>query len=143
MAWLFTAWAVAISIQDFRARRIPNGMLVAAALAGVGLLLWQGQGIAGAGWLASLAGAAIGALLWLPGWLLNRLGAGDVKLAACIGGLLGGLAALEAMLVAALALGVMSLIASQSFGATHRLPAAAALATGLVVRMWAGPLWIG
>lgn len=141
MTWLFAAWAVAISVWDFRERRIPNWMLVAAALAGIGVLLWHGHGVAGAGWVASLAGAAIGTLVWLPGYLLKKLGAGDVKLAGCIGGLLGGLAAVEAMLIAAVALGVMSVIASLSFGPTYRLPAAAALATGFVVRLWAGPLW--
>lgn len=143
MLLLFAAWAAVITVRDVLERRIPNGLLVAAALAGIGLLLWQGHGIAGAGWVASLAGAAIGMLVWLPGWLLKKLGAGDVKLAACTGGLLGGLAAVEAMLVAAVALGVMSVIASLSFGPTHRLPAAAALSTGFVVRLWSGPLWTG
>ncbi|MFC4251050.1 prepilin peptidase [Sinimarinibacterium flocculans] len=140
---LLAAWAAVISVWDFRERRIPNWTLVAAALTGLGLLLVQGHGVTGAGWLASLAGAAIGMLVWLPGWLLRKLGAGDVKLAGCIGGLLGGLAAVEAMLIAAVALGVMSVIASLSFGPSYRLPAAAALSTGFIVRLWAGPLWTG
>lgn len=140
---LLAAWAAVISVWDFRERRIPNWLLMAAALTGIGLLLVQGQGVTGAGWLASLAGVAIGIVVWLPGWLLRKLGAGDVKLAGCIGGLLGGLAAVEAMLIAAAALGVMSVIASLSFGPTYRLPAAAALSIGFIVRMWAGPLWTG
>ncbi|MES0872713.1 prepilin peptidase [Sinimarinibacterium thermocellulolyticum] len=141
MTGLFVAWAVAISVWDLRTRRIPNWSLVVAALAGAGLLLHQGQGIAGVGWLGSLAGAAIGVLIWLPGYLVKKLGAGDVKLAGCIGFLLGGLAAVEAMWIAAVALGAMAAIASLSFGPSHRLPAAAALSAGFVVRLWVGPLW--
>ncbi len=143
VAPLLAAWAVAVSIWDLRERRIPNALIAAAALAGIGLLLVRGHGVAGAGWLSSLAGVAVGALVWLPGYLVKKLGAGDVKLAGCIGGLLGGLAAVEAMLVAGVALGVMSVMAGLSFGPTHRLPAAAALSTGFVVRMWSGPLWTG
>lgn len=143
MTWLLTAWAAALSVWDLREKRIPNALLAAAVLAGLGLLLVQGHGVVGAGWVSSLAGAAIAALIWFPGYALGKLGAGDVKLAGCIGGLLGGLAAVEAMLVAAVALGAMSAIAGLSFGPTYRLPAAAALSTGFVVRMWSGPLWTG
>lgn len=113
------------------------------ALAGVGLLIAQGHGVLGAGWVPSLAGAALGAAFWLPGYLLRKLGAGDVKLAACMGGLLGGVAAVEAMLLAGVALGVMSVLASLSFGPTYRLPAAVALSTGFVVRLFTGPLLTG
>lgn len=132
-----------MAFWDLRQRRIPNGLLLVAAVPGLVLLLLTGQGPIGAGWLASLAGAAIGAALWLPGYGLRKLGAGDVKLAACIGGLLGGLAALEAMLLAAAILGLMALVAALAHGRAYRLPAAVALCGGMLLRLIMGPLVTG
>ncbi len=137
---LLALWSVGVVASDLRSRRIPNGLLLLAAIPALALLLVEGHGPIGASWLASLTGAAIGAALWLPGYLLRRLGAGDVKLAACIGGLLGGLAAFEAMLLAAALLGVLAVGAGLAFGASYRLPAAVALCGGMMVRLITGPL---
>lgn len=128
---------------DLRQRRIPNALLLAAAVPGLALLLLTGLGPTGAGWLASLAGAAVGVAVWLPGYWLRKLGAGDVKLAACIGGLLGGLAAVEAMLFAAAALGVMAMAAGLAYGTAYRLPAAVALCSGMLLQLFMGPLVSG
>jgi prepilin peptidase CpaA len=140
---LLVGWSASVVAWDLRYRRIPNWLLLAAAIPALALLLLKGHGPIGAGWLASLAGAAIAAAVWLPGYLLRRLGAGDVKLAACIGGLLGGVAAVEAMLLAAATLGALAVVAGLAFGAAYRLPAAVALCGGMLMRLVLGPLVTG
>lgn len=141
--WLLAAWAVGIAAWDWRARRVPNGAVAAAALGAVALLAVFGHGVLGAGWAMSLAGAALGAGLWLPGYFAKKVGAGDVKFAACIGLLLGIPATIEAMLLAALLLGMMA-TAAVACGRRHaRLPAAVALAGGMLLRLFWGAIWVG
>lgn len=96
----------------------------------------------GAGWVSSLAGAALGAALWLPGYLIRKVGAGDIKFAGCIGLLLGFAATAEAMLVAAALLGMMAVAAVVASRRKARLPAAVALAGGMLLRLWWGPIWV-
>lgn len=84
----------------------------------------------------------IATLVWLPGWFLHRLGAGDVKFAACIGLLLGAAPTIEAMLLGAVFLGAMSAWTGIMSKPSAHLPAAVALSAGMLVRMGWGPIWI-
>ena len=71
---------------DVRYRRIPNKLVLAALLAGCAInTFWNGW----SGLLASIEGclAAFGLMLLLQ--FFGALGAGDVKLFAAIGGILG------------------------------------------------------
>jgi prepilin peptidase CpaA len=103
--------AVAISggasaLVDLRTRRVPNPLTVGIALAGVAMALFHVTPLRVPG---ALAGFAIGLLLMLPGHILGATGAGDVKLFAAIGTLLGPVGIVIAFVYTAIAGGVMAL----------------------------------
>lgn len=127
-------WALIIAVIDWRLRKVPNGLLLAALLPALGLLVWRGSGPQGASLWPSLVGLLAGLLLTLPGYWASRLGAGDVKLAAVMGLLLGWPLLLWCLLASALLLGAMSLVAVAVLGYANarglRLPAAVALSGG-------------
>ncbi len=77
-------WAAAW--VDVRTGRIPNALSVAGV--GLGLLMFLDAGGA-AGLLQGFAGLALGLGLMLPGYLMRSTGAGDVKLMAAVGAILG------------------------------------------------------
>lgn len=92
-------------VCDLRTRRIPNLLTFGgAAFAIVYSLVVSGTG----GLVTSLGGWITGLVLFLPMFALGGMGAGDVKLAACLGAWLGPLASLFVALYAALAGGVMA-----------------------------------
>lgn len=95
-------------VTDVRARRIPN-WLVAAILVG-GVLVTTAFDPVIPGVLRAMAGVAVGLAIWLPGWLLRMMGAGDVKLFAAAGAWLGPAGAVNAAIVAAVLGGVLALI---------------------------------
>ena len=78
--------ATVAAVIDLRTRRIPNRL--SGAIATLGLLL-AGLQMTGTGLAAATGGLLVGLLLMLPGHLLGRTGAGDVKLLAALGTLLG------------------------------------------------------
>ncbi len=97
---------VAICVSDFRARRIPNRLVLAGLLAA---LAWQALGPSGAGLFhagapgapgaaSALAGAAAAFAGFLLLHLLRTMGAGDVKLMAMLGAFFG-VEALPALLL--------------------------------------------
>lgn len=99
-------WCVAVAWSDWRRRRIPNALL-AAGLTSALLGLWfQGQTLFGVGPLSCLAGVLAGLLLMLPLHALGILGAGDVKLFAVIGALVGPSGLVVVWLVASLLAGL-------------------------------------
>ncbi len=103
---LAAAVAVCAAISDVTERRIPN-LLTYPALA-AGLLL---QGMLH-GWRGLLLGAGGGLLFggtFLLFYLVRAMGAGDVKLAAALGCLVGPSAALQVMLATALAGGALAI----------------------------------
>lgn len=95
------------AILDLRSRRIPNWLTAGALVAGVLLNGWLG-GPAGAG--ASLVGAAIGLAILLPFYAMHVMGAGDVKLLAALGSLLGPHLLVSVAIYGALAGGAMSIV---------------------------------
>src|SRR5215470_1769162 len=74
------------AIIDLRTRRIPNWVTAAALIAGLVVHTVQ-DGAGGLG--MALAGAALGAAILLPFYIGGVMGAGDVKLLAALGALLG------------------------------------------------------
>jgi Flp pilus assembly protein protease CpaA len=120
---------VAASAIDLRTRRVPNPLTAMMALAGLALA------VAGAGEV-SLAEAVIGGLvglaMMLPGHLLGATGAGDVKLMAAVGTLLGPTRTVTAFVVMAVAGGVIAvLVALRRRRLGHTL--------GMVTRLLARP----
>ena len=106
-------------VMDLRTRRIPKGLGVVGALAGVGFALLDG-GLGGG--VHAVAGLTVGLLVWLPFWLLRMLGGGDVKLFAAGAAWLGPTGAIEAAMIAGLSGGVLSLLyLAQRHGLRHTL----------------------
>lgn len=79
---------VAAAVADVRHQRIPNRLTLGGLAFGLAYStvepFWGGHGF-----LWSLAGAGVGFAVLLPLWLLHLTGAGDVKLMAMAGSLLG------------------------------------------------------
>lgn len=78
--WVVLLWFGACAIQDLLQRHIANWLTFGAAALALLYLLWTGHTWLGAsaaegGWALLIALA-----LTLPGYALNKLGAGDVKL---------------------------------------------------------------
>jgi len=101
------AGALTATVIDIRERRIPN--VVTGSMAAVGIALaasgWSGVSIG-----ASLAGMLVGLLLMVPGHALGATGAGDVKLMAAVGAVLGIHAIVNAFLFTAIAGGVLAIV---------------------------------
>lgn len=111
------------TLVDMRQRRIPN--VVCGAMAAAGLAL-SASGIGNVTLAASVAGLVIGTVMMLPGHVLGATGAGDVKLFAAAGTLLGGGRMVPAFLFMAIAGGVLALFVAWRrgrIGRTMRLTA--------------------
>ena len=94
-------------VFDVRTRRIPNQLTFGGAVIALAFHFWAG-GFPALG--LSLGGLAVGLAIFFPIFALGGLGAGDVKLLACMGAWLGPMAALWTAMYAAMAGGVMALI---------------------------------
>jgi prepilin peptidase CpaA len=72
--------------MDLRTRRVPNWLTLGITALGMTLAAghWSDRTIA-----AALGGFAVGLLVMLPGHIVGATGAGDVKLFAAVGTLLG------------------------------------------------------
>lgn len=102
-----TVAASLAAVVDWRHRRIPNWLTASVLLAGIALNVWRG-GLAG-GALA-LAGALLGLAILLPFYAIHAMGAGDVKLLAALGAVLGPQVLVSVAVYAALAGGVISML---------------------------------
>lgn len=106
---LYGALCLALCVcafTDLTARRIPNPAtlpLILLALIIHSLHAWP------SGLFFSLKGLALGFALLLPAYLLGGLGAGDVKLMAAVGAVLGVKQTMSAFLIIALLGGVVAL----------------------------------
>src|SRR6478752_9414283 len=96
-----------------RTRRIPNLATLAVAGAGLGLSV---AGASGHSALAALAGLGIGFLLMLPGFLFGATGAGDVKLFAAMGTLVGPSQILRGFFFTVIAGGVLAIAVAAKRG---------------------------
>ena len=94
-------------VTDVRTRRIPNWLTVSVLLAGL-LVNMLANGTDGA--VSALTGAALGFALLIPFYAMGAMGAGDVKLLAALGAVLGPEVLLGAAAGGALVGGLMSLI---------------------------------
>ena len=92
---------------DLCTRRVPNPLTVVLAASGV---VFAALGVSGLTIGASLAGFGLGLALMLPGHLIGATGAGDVKLFAAVGALIGPAPIVAAFFYTAVAGGVMALI---------------------------------
>ncbi|HKB10630.1 MAG TPA: A24 family peptidase [Vicinamibacterales bacterium] len=108
---------LAAAAIDVRTRRVPNALTASLAAAGVAFA------VAGIGRLTiagSIAGIVLGLGLMLPGHLFGATGAGDVKLFAAAGALLGPAATATAFLYTALAGGALAIAIACQRGRLQR-----------------------
>lgn len=106
----FTALAAGVliaTVVDLRTRRIPNALTATMAGAGIG---FAAAGISGISLGAAGIGFIVGLALMLPGHALGATGAGDVKLMAAVGAIVGPFVVVNAFLFTAIAGGVLALI---------------------------------
>lgn len=111
--WMALAISLGACITDIRTRRIPNPITLGGAVLAL-LYVTSTGGVRGAA--TGVLGWGTGLAVFLPFYLLGGLGAGDVKLVACLGAWLGPTAALWTALYAALAGGVMAIVVALASG---------------------------
>lgn len=112
VALVFAGASLAAAV-DLATRRVPN--VLTASIATLGLAL-AGLHMTGAGLAAAVGGLFVGGVLMLPGHLLGRTGAGDVKLLAALGTLLGPAGAATAFVYTLIAGGLLSLVVAARRG---------------------------
>jgi prepilin peptidase CpaA len=95
------------AIVDLYTRRVPNGLTLGIGALGVALAAMHVTGVSVPG---ALGGFAVGLLLMLPGHVIGATGAGDVKLFAALGTLLGPTRIGVAFVYTALAGGLLAVI---------------------------------
>lgn len=102
---------VTAAVIDVRKHRIPNWLTVSGLVFGLGYSAFVPFYMQH-GFLWSLGGAGIGFSVLFPMWLLRMLGAGDVKLMAMAGSLLGAQAVWLALLGSLVAAGLFAVLIS-------------------------------
>jgi prepilin peptidase CpaA len=93
-------------IWDLKVRRIPNWLTAPAVLAGIAINAWltpHGIGVALAGVICAMA-------IYLPLYMIRGMGAGDVKLMAAVGAIVGPSNWVFIFLATALIAGAASLV---------------------------------
>jgi prepilin peptidase CpaA len=119
----------AASIDDCRRRAIANWINVAGLAAG---LVWHTVSAGSAGLARSAGGAALGFGVFLIFYCLGGMGAGDLKLSAAFGALLGPSGILVAALLAAPIGAAMAVV----FIAWHRQARAIPYAPAITLGAW-------
>jgi prepilin peptidase CpaA len=115
------------AVIDVRSHRIPNRLVLAGLAFGLiysAFVPFWGQH----GFLWALGGAVIGFGVLFPLWVLRMMGAGDVKLMAMVGSLLGMQAVIPALIGTLVAGGVFALAFSLRHGKLREM-------LGNIVRM--------
>ncbi len=106
-ALLFLPLAVGIIYMDVKYRRIPNKLVLVTLLVGLAINSYFG---AWHGILSSLLGLVIAFGLMFLFHLFGTMGAGDVKLFAAIGALVGSSIDLQKFLIVAITGGVLAIL---------------------------------
>ncbi len=106
MLAVLSASMCSAAIVDAASRRIPNAVCATTAATGV---IFAATGISEISLASSLLGLTLGFVLMLPGYVFGSTGAGDVKLFAAGGSLLGSGRIFPAFLFVAIAGGVLAL----------------------------------
>ena len=101
------AAALLAAIVDVRSRRIPNWLTAGLVLAGIALNVWRNGAD---GLLTALTGLVLGLAVLLPFYAMRVMGAGDVKLLAGLGAVLGAHVLVSVAVYGALAGGVISAV---------------------------------
>lgn len=113
---LFVVFCLLLIAGDFRKRRISNQLLLVALALQVGLLLLNGfspdlQALpAYINWRQCVTGFLMGLLVFFPMWSLKLIGAGDVKLIATLGFLLGFAGLWQVVLIATVLTGLHAVV---------------------------------
>jgi prepilin peptidase CpaA len=115
------------AVIDIRHRRIPNVVCVSTAAAG---LLLATVGVNSITVTSALAGLAYGFVMMLPGHVFGATGAGDVKLFAAAGTMLGSGRVVRAFLFVAIAGGVLAVVIALRRGRLGRTVGMAAQLLG-------------
>lgn len=86
MLVVVAAAAGTAAVIDMRTRRIPNVITASTVIVGIALAAggWSGVSVT-----SSLLGCLAGVLVMIPGRVLGATGAGDVKLMAAVGAVIG------------------------------------------------------
>ena len=106
VALLFIPLAAAIIYMDVRYRRIPNKLVLATLVAGIGLNAFFG-GLHGV--VLSLEGFGLGFAMMFALHVFGTMGAGDVKLFAAVGSIVGISHVLQTLFVVALTGGIFAI----------------------------------
>ena len=104
---VLAAGVTAATVIDLRTRRIPNALT--ASMTGIGIAL-AATGVSGVPVAGAFLGFAIGLALMLPGYAFGATGAGDVKLMAAVGAIVGPGLVVVAFLCTVLAGGVLAVV---------------------------------
>lgn len=115
MHYVMNAWSTgalalllgAAAWSDIRSHRIPNVLVLLGLITGL-LLQMSAEGMPGL--VRALLGMVVGFLVLMPFYLLRTLGAGDVKLMAAVGALMGPAEIVGVFLATLLAGGLMALV---------------------------------
>jgi len=101
---------------DLQTRRVPNWLTLGITALGISLAAahWTDRSIA-----AALGGFAVGLLVMLPGHIVGATGAGDVKLFAAVGTLLGPAGIAAAFVYTAIFGGALALAVAVLRGRLH------------------------
>jgi prepilin peptidase CpaA len=101
------AVAATAAVTDLRDRRIPNRLTYSAMIAG---LVLQAAVHGWRGLLLSLAGGCLFGGVFLLFYMVRAMGAGDVKLAAALGSIIGPAATWKVLFFTAVAGGIMAIV---------------------------------
>ena len=110
------------AVFDYRQRRIPNWLVLAGLLAGTAMntFLMYDSPSATTGLVFSLQGMGLAFLVYFPLYLLRGMGAGDVKLMAAVGAMVGWVLWLWILFFTAILGGITAVIVVLSKGRVHR-----------------------
>lgn len=106
-------WAIALVVGlvagwiDWRTRRIPNWLTVAGVVSGIAMHTYVSGWV---GTIVAILGMVAAMIILLPCVLLRAMGAGDWKLMAALGSILGPLMVLFVLVAAIFLAGLMALI---------------------------------